>query len=588
MADQQVGSSPVDYRLPNRQIQIPLNLRTAGATSYSTIRLSLQQKVGIFQAEGGQIMRQIDSTPLYADIVNATLHLGGSILAAYRSLDVDAVLQLECLPDWYGAEITLDSASATGVLTGKLKLSSADAAIAGNYPGRVRIVTTDTSGNDQKGLLWGFRARHYDGTATAALFYEAEQMTPVNGAAGTALSGASGGTAIQIGSPPASTWISMLTTTLAAGSASLSHQGTYRVWARAYSPAATPQFRLLWGPGGLAVPNTNDAAQLTAGTAVFQLLDLGQIRIDAPPIGSNTWQGAVQTYTVGTADSAYIDAIYFQPLDETAGKLAYTSLPASAASAAATALAGTAADDSATGTVTWINPTGVALGASAHVTFSAVSTTHYLDVTGFGFAIPSGTTIQGILVTTTVGSGNANRVSDARVRLIKGGVIQATDRAQAAFWPVSAIPRTYGGVTDLWGGSWTFSDINASNFGVAVSATCNVSLSTPASIFYPLQITVYYILASGFTVAQDAVVYAGGTAEIRTDGAYRAGTVTPYAPVSNVIGDLPRIPPSRLEARPVELFVKPTRGDLNTLADAGLDGFTAQVKYRPSFLFVGA
>jgi hypothetical protein len=76
---------------------------------------------------------------------------------------------------------------------------------------------------------------------------------------------------------------------------------------------------------------------------------------------------------------------------------------------------------------------------------------------------------------------------------------------------------------------------------------------------------------------------------VRTDGAYRAGTATGvYAPVSNVIGDLPRIPPSRLENRPVELFVKPTRGDLNQLADSGLDGFAVQVKYRPSFLFVGA
>lgn len=94
MADQAVGSSPVDYRLPNRVVKIPLSLRTVGSTSYASIVASLQRKAGLIQREGGWLMRQIDSTPLYADVVNATLHLGGGWLQAYRSADVSASLQI--------------------------------------------------------------------------------------------------------------------------------------------------------------------------------------------------------------------------------------------------------------------------------------------------------------------------------------------------------------------------------------------------------------------------------------------------------------------------------------------------------------
>jgi len=767
MADQQVGSSPVDYRLPNRQIQIPLNLRTAGATSYSTIRLSIQQKAAIFQAEGGQILRQIDSTPLYADVVNATLHLGGSILAAFRSIDVDAVLTLECLPDWYGTEVTLDTITGTGVINSVLTAGGAQnlvpnpsfeydtvgaapvawatssalitsgatitvdntffvnmmkivtpgsgaqegacvtlpgtflagtpytfqvtvqtasgtaamrltlgvsgdtatttftattsgvrytltwtpasnrtsvlacittgatsatttyvdrvrvdqeasastyfdgdtlgytwlgtrgnsttrqaAAIAGNYPGRVRIIAQDTSGNDQKGMLWGFRARYYNSVPTRALLYEAETMTPVNGAAGTALSGASGGTAVYSGTLPAGSWMPMLSTQLTAGSAALGHQGTYRVWARAYSATGQPQMQLLWGPGGLAVPITNDAVQL-AGTAVFQLLDLGQIRIDAPPIGANTWQGAIRAYSAGTADTVSIDAIYLQPLDETAGKLAYTNIPP-ASSISATKQAGAGADNNAVGTVAWTSPNNVTLNnpsSPAQALPSAGQTTHYLKTSSYGFALPSTATVVGIQVAITR-LGYYGYTRDANVQLVKATAVQTTNKATGVTWRASFNGGfetvTYGGPTDLWGTGWLYSDVNNSGFGVAVAARSSGTETTEIS---SIAITVYYTLASGFTVAQDAVVYAGGSkfVEIRTEGPCRTDpTGVYYAPVSNIIGDLPRIPPSRLEARSVELFVKPTRGDLNTLADSGLDAFSVQVKYRPSFLFVGA
>ena len=90
----------------------------------------------MLQREGGWIMRQVDSTPLYADIQNATLHLGGAWLQAYQGADIDAVLTLETTPDWYGNEVTLTTHSET-VLP---HLFFTEAVINGNHPGRCRLV----------------------------------------------------------------------------------------------------------------------------------------------------------------------------------------------------------------------------------------------------------------------------------------------------------------------------------------------------------------------------------------------------------------------------------------------------------------
>ena len=62
-----------------------------------------------------------------------------------------------------------------------------------------------------------------------------------------------------------------------------------------------------------------------------------------------------------------------------------------------------------------------------------------------------------------------------------------------------------------------------------------------------------------------------------------SGTV--YGTVSQVVGDLTRLPPSGLENRPCQLFIKPSRGDLNALPDSGLDSFTVQPLYQPTFIF---
>jgi hypothetical protein len=84
------------------------------------------------------------------------------------------------------------------------------------------------------------------------------------------------------------------------------------------------------------------------------------------------------------------------------------------------------------------------------------------------------------------------------------------------------------------------------------------------------------------SASTDAVVFGGASAALRFDGMYRADPSNVfYGPIAQVVGDLPRLPPSGTEAKPVELFLLTSRGDLQTKPDLALGNFTARVTYRP-------
>jgi hypothetical protein len=64
------------------------------------------------------------------------------------------------------------------------------------------------------------------------------------------------------------------------------------------------------------------------------------------------------------------------------------------------------------------------------------------------------------------------READNSVRLIKGGTITGSNYAQTTLaWPATDAYATYGGCSNLWGTTWTDSDINSSSFGAVLSAS---------------------------------------------------------------------------------------------------------------------
>ena len=122
----------------------------------------------------------------------------------------------------------------------------------------------------------------------------------------------------------------------------------------------------------------------------------------------------------------------------------------------------------------------------------------YLEVTGFGFNIPTGATICEIDATVlrhaNVTLGLGAQVSDQSVRIIKNGALAGSEMAKGGGWPTSDAAVTYGPSTALWGTTWLPSDINASNFGVAIATNLStglVSLNLSAQI-NEISITVYY------------------------------------------------------------------------------------------------
>jgi hypothetical protein len=137
---------------------------------------------------------------------------------------------------------------------------------------------------------------------------------------------------------------------------------------------------------------------------------------------------------------------------------------------------GTVADDSGTGTLTWTNPGNAKSAdgfyATVEVPKSITATAHYLKATNFGYTVPGGETIIGIQASierseSTVSTGE---VIDSRIRIVKGGSIKSTvDKSAGAKWATVDTVNQFGGGGDLWGETWSTSDINNSGFGVVIS-----------------------------------------------------------------------------------------------------------------------
>lgn len=154
------------------------------------------------------------------------------------------------------------------------------------------------------------------------------------------------------------------------------------------------------------------------------------------------------------------------------------------------------ANDSTVGTISWSNPGNAEISgdirAIADLDDNEVS--RYLKATDFDFAIPAGATIDGIKVEVEKSAQNTNRIKDSSVRIVKGGVIGATNKADLAnFWGTSDAYTTYGSPTDTWGLAWTPADINASDFGVAFAAKKDTTSGNEyeARVDH-IRITVYY------------------------------------------------------------------------------------------------
>lgn len=156
------------------------------------------------------------------------------------------------------------------------------------------------------------------------------------------------------------------------------------------------------------------------------------------------------------------------------------------------------------GTITWSNPANIITtnGVNSASILASNEVSNYLQATNYGFSIPNGVVITGIQVTINRRSGSISggkAITDNVVSLVKNGTITGTNNAApATLWPLAIEPATYGSSTDLWGTTWTAADINATNFGVVLSAKAPIT-ATRSALVDSMLITVYYIPAPSIT-----------------------------------------------------------------------------------------
>lgn len=157
---------------------------------------------------------------------------------------------------------------------------------------------------------------------------------------------------------------------------------------------------------------------------------------------------------------------------------------------------GTVVDDASAGSAAWSNPANAAASDDTYATASAAGTvlSRRLKATNFGFTIPDGATVDGIVVEAEVKrSGAASEVF--AVRVVKGGTVGAQNRASDAPASIgtSDAYKTYGSSSQLWGETWTPADINSSDFGAAVQVTLDTLDDTTSTVSVDhIRVTVHY------------------------------------------------------------------------------------------------
>lgn len=199
-------------------------------------------------------------------------------------------------------------------------------------------------------------------------------------------------------------------------------------------------------------------------------------------------------------------------------------------------------NDVSVGALAWTSPEnagGAADGSPASAGPTTTTTdTNYLRASfpTNNFAIPANATILGIRVGYLKRS--VGNVYDNYIQLIKGGVIQAANRADStAAWTSNTYAWVYaGGSTDLWGTSWTPADVNATSFGAVLAA----KLVPPAggsveAKVDAIEIAVYY----STPISGSMSVWPVGVYRAK-DGAFHYPTnITPYgAAITSIVGSL--------------------------------------------------
>lgn len=511
--------------------------------------------------------------------------------------------------------------------------------IPGNYPARCRIEVEERSGQAQLGVLWGVRSRYYDSASTASLAFGAEGVTPLDAAVTSTETGAhdsSGGSGLTVISHGSigSEWTPVLSVR-GSGGTHKTHRGTYRVYARLQSQdnlSVPARVRFAWAVGDLSSPVINPTydipASKGAGSGMWYDADLGEVRLD-PASGTHRWQGVLQAQRGEGAvnTSLIVDRIWLVPVDEFSGCI---SAPLSFEPGVVGYFArddfnqttGNLSGKTADVGGTWAG-SGDADQFSVDATAHNVRRTAVSDTAGTGRTAILGSTVvsdvvasvyvatssdhdeleQGLflrwvdannwLKLSILYTGVANIAIIGLWKRVGGGTPeQLATSLNTVRYPGLGTVLKAAVVGDKFIWAWAGVGAGTINSGADPDLAAGGALDDGKVGIYDenpvaTAATRLYDNFWAYVPNVDSVMFAHQSAQLTTEGMFREDSAgAAYGPVANVVGDLPRIPPSGPEGRTCELFVKASRGDFDTLPDTGIDDISAKVFYRPSWLFV--
>ena len=158
-----------------------------------------------------------------------------------------------------------------------------------------------------------------------------------------------------------------------------------------------------------------------------------------------------------------------------------------------------ASNDSSVGTKAWSSVDNIKVSddsrASCSGSFESPFLTNYLKASSFNFSIPTGATIDGIVVEIEKSerSGLGGVIRDNSVRIVKSdGSVGTTNKADTVTnWSTTESYVSYGGSTDTWGETWSAEDINDTDFGVVLAADIVSGSFVNAGVDH-IRVTVHY------------------------------------------------------------------------------------------------
>lgn len=615
LAKREMGEISIDEEIPNRKIELPLVLGASG--DFDAARIAVQAwAANVNHNGGGHLKREIiggsygeAGKKLFADCVKATLKFGGGSSQARDGVDDQATLTIEALPDFYGDRIEFEPFEGTGDAAKTFQIK-------GNLPGRAEILVEEKSGRNQLAVPWHFRCRDYSAEAPWAMNVSTFERF---GTAAEATVAGSIATKVVQHSNLGTSWTPVAAKTI-------KHTGLNEVLVRVYTTSEEPpEVRLLSDVGDLVNPNETQAMKIP-GRNGFYIIRLGLVNLEQLPIGTHQARILLQARGTKGGENVAFDRMWFLSAADSSGTPTAPRRISEGLSAPLVFDGFNQAGGAATGQSPAVGSAYVAVTNSDTDDFEIDAANHVLTRSS---TKDSGTIIN-VAPGRGIGAGTAKRTNfgiavDVDLpydKQVACGFLTRWVNAENFIWVWLRPPAV--------GEGWWVS-VNKYK-AKAISSLGPAAYITPspiplvgrlAAIHYEDEVILTFdgeellsvqdpdlapgqLLGEGraylyddssdagvlvrkydnfeiWTPSFEAVNFANQKAWLSYKGLYRMGAGgTAYGPIAKQNSDLPRVPVSGPEERPVELAVKTSRGDLEAVQDSGnADKFVVRFGYRP-------